>query len=404
MSHRFIRLLALTLLATAAIGPVAQARPQGGIDVLVVTDRAEARMQPEIFHAFRTAARTVPALTRPRLRFSVFNPHIPDEKPASPMGLSNQVIRSQLPLVVGVVSDLRQRLPAGQSLVDAVMDHSRRHPRSSLAALQRSLAEVMARHDGLIVESTGETVIHPIFYNPAVRELEVGYASIDDVKDTLYGLFLLDAALEQGKPIFGTCHGAQLGWMLLGGGLTRLFPYTEEEPSGAYVARRNPHTGATEFWWMDRMLNSRDPLDPRVYGDVAYPLTEPFAQGRDGRLVNKDFNHTLAMTTPIPSGVEVLSYHPLSQHAQSTAGEEITTPIEGYPMVTDASRARFWALLRDIVIVDAFVHRTLFGFQFHPQYTVEDRSTLAIFEVLLQRAVERSAIPDAPAPGPTADP
>jgi gamma-glutamyl-gamma-aminobutyrate hydrolase PuuD len=372
------------LLFASSLTAVAGDRPEQRADVLVITDRAATRMQPEIHHAFRDAAKRGETSSAVKFKFTVFNPYLPASASSSPIGVATAEIRGQLPLVVGVVSDLKRRLAPGQSMVNAVQDYARRYPGSAIAELQRLVGGLMEHYDLLIIESTGATVIHPIFYNPDVGEVEVGYATADDIKDTLYGLFFLESALEQGKPIFGTCHGAQLGWMLLGGGLTRLFDYTEEVPSGAYIARRNPNTGLTEFWWMDRMLNSRNPKDKTEYGDIAYPLTEPFAQGREGKLVNKDFNHTLAMTAPIPAGVEVLSHHPLSIGECAEASVEIDGPIDGYPMVTKASRERFWSLLKEIEIIDAFAYKTLYGFQFHPQYTVDDQETAAIFEYLVK--------------------
>lgn len=385
MLNRFCLILIAGLVYAA--GALAGDPAERVVDVLVITDRAATRMQPEIHHAFRDASKTAPTPSGVRFKFTVFNPYLPQANLlATELGRSRAEIRGQLGLVVGVVSDLKQGLEPGQSMVERVRDYAGEYPRSSIAELRRQVAELMGRYDFLIIESTGATVIHPIFYNADVNAVEVGYATADDVKDTLYGLFFLESALQQGKPIFGTCHGAQLGWMLLGGGLTRLFEYTDEEPSGAYMARTNPNTGLTEFWWMDRMLNSRNPNDKTEYGSIAYALTEPFAKGREGVLVNKDFNHTLAMTTPIADGAEVLSYHPLSINQRDDASDEIMGPIDDYPMITDASRAKFRSMLKEIVIVDAFRYKTLYGFQFHPQYTVDDLATAAIFEYLVETA------------------
>ena len=382
MHRRYLHLLFLVMVCLFLTATVSRATTQKEVQVLVLTDRIASRMEPQIFYAFRSAAKTAETSQRIEFLFTVFNPYSPCIEGRDDLKKAMFEIRETLDLVVGVVVDLRYRLKPGQTLFNAVNGYARSHPSSSISRLKQAVENLMANYGFLIVESTAETVIHPIFYNPDVKKVEVGYAKANDIKDTLYGLFFIQAALDHGKPVYGTCHGAQLGWLLAGGGLTRLFACPGEEPSGAYFSRRNPHTGQTEIWWMDGMLNTHDPLTYHDSGQIIYPLPELFAKGRKGLYINKDFNHTLAMTIPIPPQAEVLSYHPLSRNMRDDATHEITDPIPGYPMVTDVARTRFKSMLKEILIVDVFKYKTLFGFQFHPQETYDEFAASAVFEYL----------------------
>ena len=278
-----------------------QALADKEVQVLVITDRVFNRMEPQLFHAFRSAAAKARTSEKIDFIFTVFNPDSPQSLVEPDLKKTTAMVRQDLTLAMGIVADLRGSLKPRQSLFQTVLDYADKHPASSLNRLRRTINEVMTNYGFLIVEPTWETVVHPIFYDPRVFEVEVGYAKSEDIKDTLLGLFFIQAALDQGKPVFGSCHGAQLGWLLAGGGLTRLFDYTEEEPSGAYFTRRNPQSGKTEIWWIDRMLNSCDPLRQQESGPILYPVPEPFAREGSGKYFLKDFSHTLAMTTPDPA-------------------------------------------------------------------------------------------------------
>jgi gamma-glutamyl-gamma-aminobutyrate hydrolase PuuD len=238
----------------------------------------------------------------------------------------------------------------------------------------------------LIIESTGRTVIHPIFYDKDIKSVEVGFATAEDIKDTLYAMMLLHIAFEQKKPIFGTCHGAQLGYLHAGGGIKRLFEDIQTPDHGAYYPRRNPHGGPREIWQIDRMLNARDLNDHYKFSLLKYPLPEIFRHSDDKdteRYINRDFNHTLAMTTPVPKSIDVISYHPLSSF-QKIKNQGINDKIEEYPQVTKEAIDKFKASLKINTIVDIFTYKTLVAFQHHPHYTYDDVDNVAIFEYLLK--------------------
>ena len=234
----------------------------------------------------------------------------------------------------------------------------------------------------LIIESTATTIVHPIFYRPDVFTEKAVKAVADDIKDTLYGLLFIQAAFDQNKPIFATCHGAQLGYLHAGGGLTKIFKEKENPYSETFYARKNPHEGPEELWQIDVELNARQRDDLSVFSTLKYPLPDIFkhpGEEKKEKYINKDFRHTLAMTSPIPEKIEVLSFHPLSSKSRKDEKYE----IRSHPAINDEQLIKFKGSLKDIPVVDAFRYRTMLGFQYHPHYTYDDLDTSAIFDYLV---------------------
>lgn len=385
--HRlFVALFACFLLGVL----VSQSFAAKEIHALVLADRTTTRMDPKIYYCFSSAARTAKTPEPVRFFFDTLNPGTHQAEPDGELEQAMDEIRLHLDVAVGIVVDLRQRLKPGQSVYAAVEDYIHKHPESVLAKASQGIGNIMADYDFLIVEPTYTTVIHPLFYNPDVTEVEVGYATFQDVKDTLCGLFFIRSALEQGTVVFGSCHGAQLGWLMAGGGLTRVSKYTGDEPVQAYFARRNPYGYGTEIWWFDTMLNNDDPVNRHLNSPTVYPLPEPFAQGQKGLYITKEVNHTLAMIPPIPPKAEVLSYHPMSSNQQSSADLEITDDIPGFPMITDTARKNFKRLLKKLTIIDSFTYKTLYGFQYHPQETEDEFDIRTLFEYLVIQVAQHT--------------
>ena len=197
----------------------------------------------------------------------------------------------------------------------------------------------------------------------------------------MYGLFFIDAALKQDKPIWGTCHGAQLGYVHAGGKLGRLFKYKE----GGYEVdfkKTGQKNEEEETWHVGKSLNThKKDSEYFEYGMAAYPVPEIFAErGRSGKdlSLNKDFEHSLAMIPPVPSNINVISYHPLSQYQEKMA-------INKYRASNDA----FKGVLKNQTIIDAYKYRTMLGTQYHPQYTYDDLETSVVFEYLVKEIADR---------------
>jgi gamma-glutamyl-gamma-aminobutyrate hydrolase PuuD len=354
------------------------------IHTLVITDRVQIRMQPELYYAFKTTSKKMYG-NQLDFRFAIFNPFLAEEIEPVEWSEVQKEIAEILEYIIGYVVDIK-RTTKRRSLFDAILLHIKKYPNSSLAILYKKIEDVMEKYSYLIIESTGRTVIHPIFYNKEIKSVELGIATADDIKDTLYGMMFLDIAFKQKIPIFGTCHGAQLGYLHAGGAIKRLFDNIQTPHHGSYYPRRNPHGGPREIWQIDTMLNTRDLDDHDKFTLLKYPLPEIFRRPEDKdteRYINRDFNHTLAMTSPVPKCIDVISYHPLSSF-QKIKNEKIEDKIEEYPQITKDAIDKFKASLKINTIVDIFKYKTLMAFQHHPHYTYDDVDNVAIFEYLLK--------------------
>lgn len=228
--------------------------------------------------------------------------------------------------------------------------------------------------------------------------MEVGYATEEDIVDTLYGLFFLNAAIKQKKPMIGFCHGAQLTYLYAGGGLGRNVDYTPYEYvvlKNVHYPRKNPYGGDIEIWTIDNLLNARNLDDRSEYQLIKYPLPETFKKAlniTDDSFINKDFNHTLAMKDPLPKQIEVLSYHPLSalpNHAykHEVSHEELAKITKEHPEVNTKSIEKFKSHMTVRNIVDAFRYKTALVFQYHPQYTYHDLDTSMVFQYIIKALI-----------------
>jgi len=349
---------------------------------LVITDRTEDRMQPEIFYSFKMAAAKIVSDKKLAFKFYSFNPYkITVEAPLS-FAKAKQRIMDLLNDLVKKTVEIKKNIKSDKLLFDEIKDYIKEHKASRLTVLNNEIKNLLSDFSFLVIESTAKTVVHPIFYNPSVLTANFGQAGENDIKDTLYGLMFIEAAFEQNIPIFGTCHGAQLGYLLAGGGITKVFdeaglPYTK-----TFYARNNPNKGPEELWQIDVELNARKRKDVSVYSTLKYPLPKIFIKTDDDKtekFVNKDFRHTLAMTAPIPKKIEILSYHPLSVASKSPDKMEINE----HPKIEKEQSDKFKTTLKKIPIVDAFKYKTLLGFQYHPHYTYDDFNTSEIFDYLV---------------------
>ncbi len=357
------------------------------VKTLVIPDRIEERIQPEIFYSFKDAAKRCSPDRPIQFKFYDFNPyHFPIEPPLE-FAHSKQKVMDLCNKIVDTVIEIKKNISGEKLLFDAILEYIKENPNSLLSELKSEIEKVMKDFSFLIVESTATTIVHPIFYKPNVHSKKAIKAVENDIKDTLYGLLFIQAAFDQEKPIFGTCHGAQLGYLHAGGGLTKIFKEKGAPYSETFYARQNPHEGPEEMWQIDVELNARRRDDLHVFSTLKYPLPDIFKHpGEEDKVkyINKDFRHTLAMTSPIPDKVEVLSFHPLSTKSR----EDEKYEIKSHPAINDIQLKKFKSLLKDIPVVDAFRYRTMLGFQYHPHYTYDDLDTSAIFDYLVNDIVE----------------
>jgi len=368
------------------------------IKTLVLPSRECNRMQPEIFHALTDAGRHLKDGPMVKFKFTVFNPYLSKSARVNDYVSKQMAILHLLKQSIATVVQMKHKIPSASNLKSQLLKFIRDNPDSLLGQANKQIFQIMGKYDFLIIESTAETVIHPIFYNPAVLNVEVGYATKEDIVDTLYGLLFLNAAIKQRKPVIGFCHGAQLTYLYAEGGLGRNVDYTPYEYAvlkNAHYPRKSPYGGDIEIWTIDNLLNARNLDDRSEYQLIKYPLPEAFKKAlniTDDSFINKDFNHTLAMTDPIPKQIEVLSYHPLSalpNHAykQEVTHKELAGITKEHPEVNKKSIEKFKSHMTVRNIVDAFRYKTALMFQYHPQYTYHDLDTSMVFQYIIKALI-----------------
>ncbi len=369
------------------------------IETLVVTDRVHARMQPEIFYAFKTTAVKLMGKNKLGFDFFVFNPYMAKEIGCEQHNEELLEIAEILDSdIVETIVDIRKNLKPESCFLDDLGVYRRSNPESSLAKLYNSLEALVKKFNFIILESTIVTVIHPIFYNPEViDQVELGYAHKEDVIDTIYGLMIVDLAIKYKKPVFGTCHGAQLAYLHAGGTLKRIFDEGFQITQKAYFPRKNPHKGPDEIWQINKMLNTRDLEDSRSYSMIKYPLPDIFKRQSEintEKYINRDFNHTLAMTIPVPPNIDIHLYHPLSKNTTSSNEDkyEIKDDLSKYPQISKESIELFKSSIRKNIIIDAFKYESILGFQHHPHYTYDDVDTAEIFEYIVKYILEMNRL------------
>lgn len=376
-ARRFLQAAACTLAMLVLLLAVPAATAEApDLDILVVSSRNQTRMQPEIFHAFVTSGKRVdPSLA---INFVLFNPFQADvSEEGDRFERYQQDMMTLLEQCVDEVMAIEAREPQSTPLLEHVKVYLQRHPDSRLAELYQRLAELMDEFDFLIIESSDTYGAHPVFYDPGEHRLTTPEgASSSDLLETLYGLFLIDVAFQQGKPIWGSCHGAQLGYIHAGGRLARLF---DDRPDGydAELIKSSEYDAQPEAWHIDHTLNTNKKGTAYFeYGRALYPLPDLFKNedDKDAELfLNKDFEHAFGMVAPIPEAIRVISFHPLSQYR----GQRDEAPDSD-------GNGEFLKILRDQLLVDAYTYRTMLGTQYHPQYTYDDLATSQVFDYLLR--------------------
>jgi len=344
------------------------------IDTLVILSRNHTRVQPEIFYAFMTSAKKIEPLFK--IEFVPFNPfkHEVLEDGAESQEEFLELLNKCVPEVIAI----KRANPQTDALLNDIRDYMKKSPASHLAELHAGIEKLMEDFEFLIIESSDTYGIHPMFYKPGVTQVDTpNGASADDIIEALYGLFFIDAAFEQDKPIWGTCHGAQLGYIHAGGKLGRLFEYKE---GGHDVhSKKSEQKHAEEEWCIKKVLTNQTEDDESIeYSQAVYIVPEIFKdkemQGEE-MYMNKDFYHSFALIEPVPDGIKVISYHPLSEYREEEDDEEFNKEFE--------------KVLKNQGIVDAYTYKTMLGTQYHPQYTYDELQTPLVFEYMVKKLADR---------------
>jgi len=354
------------------------------VKVLVISSRNYPSMQPQVYYAFKDAARKIdPAIA---LKFVMFNPffsELTEEGPRFEKVLNNlmNILNECVPEVVAI----KRAEPEIENLLNNIHAYIKKHPESHLSRFHKEIERLMNDFEFLVIESSDTYGVHPIFYLPYVTEIDTpDGAERGDLIEALYGMFFLDAAFKQGKPAWGTCHGAHVGYVHAGGKLSRLFDYKE---GGHDVDFKNngQNPDEVEVWHIGRWLYThKKDTDYREYGSTIYPLPEIFRDGEkksEEMYMNKDFEHSLAMTSPVPENIKIISYHPLSEYQERKVGEKY-----------DESNKEFKKILKNQVIIDAYKYKTMLGTQYHPQFTYNDLETSNLFEYLIRQLTANKSI------------
>ena len=336
-------------------------------------------MQPEIYYALMTSGRHgAPVL---EFEFELFNPFLynSDENDVR----VNKEMLDLLYQCVDEIMQVKKSHPTAGSLLDYLLTYIEEHPGSSLTQVNNKIEMIMSGYQFLIIESSDTYGVHPLFYTPGFTLIDTPEGACEkDIIESLYGLLFLEAALQQDKPVWGTCHGAHVGFIHAGGALDRLFDYKEIGHGDISFTKRLPaHTGE-EVWHIDKMLYTPEPgSNYQKSAIMAYAVPEKFIpehQKGSTRYLNKDFQHSLAMTPPVPEAIEVISWHPMSQYKSNVDDT-------GYREANQAFRE----VLNDQAIVDAYQYKTMLGVQYHPQFTYDDLETALVFDYLVNQIRNR---------------
>ncbi len=371
--------------------PSTEAKVQ--INTVVIPSRNHTRMQPEIFYAFRTAVKEfAPDM---QITFTLFNPF--QAKFTGKTKEQQQELLELLEASVPEVVAIKKGDPQTDRLLDDIHAYIQKNPDSALAKTYDGIYAFMEPYQFLIIESSDTYGAHPMFYKPGVTEIETPDGAIDkDIIETIYGLFFIDAAFAQDKLVWGTCHGSQIGYIHAGGHLGRLFDFKDggHDDVELKISKDAGCPIPEEIWRIGNHLYTQDKgSDYKDYMIVAYEVPEEFAEGKDtsGMYINKDFQHSLALVEPIPSSIEVISYHPLSNYAEKIKQGK-----------AEASE-HFSDVLKDQEIVDAYKYRNMVGTQYHPQYTYDDLDTFIVFEYMVDKLHDKYA-PEPPVRLPAGPP
>lgn len=367
------------------------------VKTLVVLDRANTSMDHRLYYALRESAeRQKLAL---KYEFDIANPY---KANIIDMSLSSRkmqlAIYSDVNASVNELLSIKAQKPKNISMSDALFDYIKNNPKSRLSNAYGVATKMMKDYNLMLIEPTGETALHPIYYDENIVGADGFGANVLDILDSTYQLMLIDNAIKNKIPIIGMCHGAQIGYAYMGGDLEKYYKYDAEvknvaEHKKMIMARNNPYGGGIEVWNLQDYIMTRLWSNHTIhFENIKYPLA-PYMkkalniQKSKDVFINKEFAQSLAMKLPLPKGVETHTMHPLSnlKDDMSSVVKEFNTLPSNDSYVTAQTTENFLSVFKDeLHVVDFYKYKTLYGTQYHPQYVYDDYDTHLVFDFYTQ--------------------
>jgi hypothetical protein len=404
--------ITFTLIAIFCLVTALPAKEKLVLNTLVVVDRAANRIQPYFYQSLNSSAENSPYEIKPTFKFTVFNPFLINRLGLSGYDTEIQTnIYKHLDASVETLVKLKKDMKKGKNLCTEALDYIANNPDSNMAKAYNLANKYLAEFDFLLVESTGQTCVHPLYWDENTFDIEAKGADRGDVIDTAYALIFIDTAKNRNLPVYGSCHGAQIGYLQMGGGLEKVYDLEKMDLRPAVFGRKNPSSGPDEIWNIRKTnLNARLLDNPTVYGNLKYPLPDILKNEADKNkemFINKDFNQTLGMTDPVPEELKIFTYHPLSKFNVHDEGaltldelnkvntERAKEGVNNHELkkietenITQQYIENFDSSMHSMKIIDFFKHGSMVGTQYHPQYTYKDYDTGKIFDYLVKVIVE----------------
>jgi len=358
------------------------------VNTLLIVDRIEQRIMPELYYALKTAAGNNP-LQNISFKFTVFNPRKNERLDLNPVLEENSLkVLNYMKNGVREIVSIKKALKSDEEMVKAFFEYINNNSDSALSKAYRYVELIMRDYEFLIIEPTYISVVHPIFWDEDCLRTDNKGANVDDVIDTAYALMFLDVAVKANKPVIGQCHGAQIGFLYAGGKLKKIFDIKKEQKlQPAIFGRKNPYGGPCEIWNIDELLQDRYWHDPSILELVKYPVPEYIKEyvGIKEKAVylNKEIQQTLAMTNK-PSDIDIFTYHPLSANNIKDAYAFNPEIAKEYPYLTEEAANNFSKLITKDIIIDFYKYKTMIGTQYHPQVTYDDYDTKIFFEFVIK--------------------
>ena len=344
------------------------------INTLVIVDREHARMSPELHYALKKSAKN--KKLNISFNFKVFNPlKIKNIDANQEYKTISKDIYALIDQSIPQVVEIKKQLTNKQTMSDALFSYIDNHPKEKLYQAKSLISKLMCNYDVLIIEPTGSTVVHPVFYNKETITLDGLGANKADLIETIYAFLFLDYAIKHNMPVIGMCHGAQIGYIYFGGSLQKIFNPSKTNDTTRLYFQKNKYGGPIEAWNIGGFLNNRHWKDPSKIRKSKYPLPV-FLKKSLGLasqypvFINKEILQTLAMIMPVPDGFKIYTKHPLSRFnkKQQKYGIKHSKRPAKYHNISKDNLSEFSSSLCDRLVVDFYHYKTMFATQYHPQY------------------------------------
>ncbi|NOQ31276.1 MAG: hypothetical protein GQ570_09150 [Helicobacteraceae bacterium] len=371
------------------------------IKTLVVLDRPHTLLDYRLYYALTQSTQ------RQKLGLK-FKLHMANPFLAKSIDMPLKMREQQLSMYADINASVKTLLkikeskPEALSMSSALFEYIKNNPKSNLSSAHIVASELMKDFNLMIIEPTGTTALHPLYYDKKLISVNGYGANVLDLLDSTYQLMLIDHALKNNIPVIGMCHGAQVGYAYAGGDLEKYFDVEAEAKNLAgnkhmIMARENPYGSGVEVWNLENYIMTRLWNDHTTsFENIKYPIAPYMKKAlniSDNKdiFINKEFAQSLAMKLPVPKGVESYTMHPLSSLNENMS--TVITDFNSLPSedsyVTQESTKNFLDVFKDkLQVVDFFKYKTLYATQYHPQYVYNDYDTSLIFDFYTQMIKE----------------